>query len=160
MEEKLAEYRAKKRSQHLSTTVITANTEMDEASQQVPFTSGKLSEAKDPLIARRTPMDQEIDERKEKIATDPVSQKLWIVQLVLKTAIWLVMYAVFLKLEFGAVYFVISVIVFLVSSLRARRRKPNELSAYSVFNPNFEVLDGTFTAEQFDSQIRNGGMMR
>eukprot|EP01039_Chlorochromonas_danica_P005416 gene5416-5957_t len=34
-------------------------------------------------------------------------------------------------------------------------RKEGELSAYSVFNRNFERLPGTLDAEQFDAEIRH-----
>jgi hypothetical protein len=36
-------------------------------------------------------------------------------------------------------------------------RRRNQLSAYSVFNPNFEKLPGTFSAEDYDRQLRRGG---
>ena len=32
-------------------------------------------------------------------------------------------------------------------------KKDGELSAYSVFNPNCEQLEGTFTAEQFEREL-------
>uniref|UniRef100_A0A7S2WSL2 SAYSvFN domain-containing protein n=1 Tax=Mucochytrium quahogii TaxID=96639 RepID=A0A7S2WSL2_9STRA len=36
-------------------------------------------------------------------------------------------------------------------------RKDGSLSAYSVFNKGFKKLPGTFTAEEFDQQMRSGG---
>ena len=30
------------------------------------------------------------------------------------------------------------------------------MSAYSVFNPNCESIDGTLTAQQFEREIRHG----
>ena len=35
-------------------------------------------------------------------------------------------------------------------------RKAGEMSAYSVFNPNCESIDGTLTAQQFEREIRHG----
>jgi len=40
---------------------------------------------------------------------------------------------------------VLFILLFLWDSLDRRRR--NELSAYSVFNPNFEKIQGTFSGE-------------
>jgi hypothetical protein len=40
-----------------------------------------------------------------------------------------------------------------------RRRRRNELSAYSVFNPNFEKIQGTFSGEDYDRQLRRGGVL-
>ena len=37
------------------------------------------------------------------------------------------------------------------------RRDGENMSAYSVFNPNCERLTGTFTAEDFDRNMRRGG---
>jgi len=39
---------------------------------------------------------------------------------------------------------------------RSDTRKPGELSAYSVFNPSQEKIEGTFDAEQFDKGLRTG----
>ncbi|CAF3912043.1 unnamed protein product [Rotaria sp. Silwood1] len=65
-------------------------------------------------------------------------------------------YRIFIRLEFGAIYFIISLLYLMWSSLGSRRRR-NQLSAYSVFNPNFEKIQGTFSAEDYDRQLRRGG---
>ena len=39
---------------------------------------------------------------------------------------------------------------------RTGPRQRNTLSAYSVFNPNQERIDGTFTTEQFEKELRFG----
>ena len=36
------------------------------------------------------------------------------------------------------------------------KRGPRELSAYSVFNRNLEKLDGTFTSEQWERELKYG----
>ena len=43
-------------------------------------------------------------------------------------------------------------------SMTIRAPGDNAPSAYSVFNDNCERLDGTFTAEQFEKQMRHGFM--
>lgn len=75
----------------------------------------------------------------------------------LKILLWLLVWGFFIEVEFGLVYFVLSGFVFIVMSLRGgRKRESGELSAYSVFNKNFEVIDGTLSAEQFDRELRYG----
>ena len=75
---------------------------------------------------------------------------------ILKVAFWFSLWMFFIKIEFGAVFFAVSLILILYFSMTNSRDK-NDLSAYSVFNENFERLDGTFTAEQFDKSLRRGG---
>jgi len=87
-------------------------------------------------------------------------QNLYSFNGILKAALWFSLWMFFVKIECGAVYFVISLILILYFSMKDSERGDGELSAYSVFNKNFERLDGTFTAEQFDNQIRRGGGLR
>ena len=75
---------------------------------------------------------------------------------VLKAVLWILLWGFFIEVGFGAVYFVTSLLFFIVVSLRGSRRKPWEPSAYSVFNPNFETIQGTLTAEQFERELRYG----
>ncbi len=74
----------------------------------------------------------------------------------LKCLLWCILQALFIEIEFGVIFFIASCLFFMVVSLKGSRRKPNELSAYSVFNKNFERIEGTLTAEQFDKEIRHG----
>ena len=82
--------------------------------------------------------------------------RLYGINGILKIALWFSLWMFFIKIEFGAVFFAISLIIVLYFSMNNSRNK-DELSAYSVFNENFERLDGTFTAEQFDKSLRKGG---
>lgn len=75
----------------------------------------------------------------------------------LKILLWLLIWGFFIEVEFGAVYLVASGLLFIVLSLRGgRKREPGELSAYSVFNKNFEAIEGTLSAEQFEKELRYG----
>ncbi|XP_013192132.2 SAYSvFN domain-containing protein 1 [Amyelois transitella] len=69
---------------------------------------------------------------------------------------WLTLYYFFLKLQFGAVFFVISALVGIYLNTRTRPKKKGEVSAYSVFNENCVSIDGTLKAEQFEREIRYG----
>lgn len=61
--------------------------------------------------------------------------------------IWYSLYRLFLKYNFGAVYFMITIIVLIFLNLG--QRKPGELSAYSVFNPNHERILGSMSNNNF-----------
>ena len=74
----------------------------------------------------------------------------------LKVAFWSLLWGFFIEVGFGAVFFITSLLYFIIVSLRGSRRKPWEPSAYSVFNENFETIDGTLTAEQFERELRYG----
>ncbi|KAM6905872.1 SAYSvFN domain-containing protein 1-like [Lycodopsis pacificus] len=72
----------------------------------------------------------------------------------LKVLLWLVLIGVFVELEFGLPFFVISLFYWLYQGLRSpAAREPGELSAYSVFNPDCQPLLGTLTTEQLDSEM-------
>lgn len=64
---------------------------------------------------------------------------------------WLMAQWYFSYIEFGLVFFVSSLFIFLFTNLG--RRKSGELSAYSVFNPHCERLPGTLTAEHFETDL-------
>lgn len=68
--------------------------------------------------------------------------------------IWLLIYVAALQFQFGIVFVIATGFYLLWISLGTKKRKnPNELSAYSVFNPNCERLLGQTTAEQFENEI-------
>ncbi|XP_071784561.1 uncharacterized protein [Asterias amurensis] len=75
----------------------------------------------------------------------------------LKLILWLVLFALFLHLEFAAVFVIATFFYIIYATLETRRaRAPGEPSAYSVFNPNCEQIDGTLTAEQFEQELKYG----
>ena len=66
---------------------------------------------------------------------------------------WATIYAIAVQLKFGAVYFILSCLVGIYLNTRTGKRKKDEISAYSVFNPNVESIDGTLKAEQLERQF-------
>jgi hypothetical protein len=76
--------------------------------------------------------------------------------LLLKVTLWLILWGLFIEIGFGAVYFVLSILLFVYFNTGTGPKKGDGPSAYSVFNPNCERLDGTFTAEQFERELRYG----
>ncbi|CAH1985614.1 unnamed protein product [Acanthoscelides obtectus] len=67
---------------------------------------------------------------------------------------WGILYAVFIQLQFGTVFLIVSCLVGMY--LNTGTKAPGEVSAYSVFNPDCESIDGTLKAEQFEREIRYG----
>ena len=76
--------------------------------------------------------------------------------LLLKALIWVCGLLFFAHHEFGSVYFLASIPVLVWCSMEEWKRGPGELSAYSVFNKNQERLDGQFTSEQWEKELRYG----
>lgn len=70
--------------------------------------------------------------------------------------LWVTLYVIALKYEFGAVYFVLSALIFICLNTRSGPKRRGEPSAYSVFNPNCEAIEGTLDASQFEKEIRYG----
>jgi hypothetical protein len=68
--------------------------------------------------------------------------------------LWATLFYICIILEFGSAYLVCSLLYFLWRSTgTGRKRDPNALSAYSVFNPNCEAIHGTVTAEQLAREM-------
>lgn len=75
----------------------------------------------------------------------------------LKLLLWACLLGFFMQVGFAAVYLLISLFYLMYASMKYRSRR-NGPSAYSVFNEGCERIDGTFTAEQFEKQLRHGTM--
>lgn len=73
--------------------------------------------------------------------------------LFLKILLWMSLWRIFIELQFGAVFFAVSALIFIYFNTRTGKSKSKTLSAYSVFNPNCERLQGTITAEQFEREL-------
>lgn len=54
--------------------------------------------------------------------------------------------------------FLLVVSVYLIWAFGFSARKSGEVSAYNVFNKNFETIQGTFNAEKLEKSMRRGGM--
>ncbi|XP_063831238.1 SAYSvFN domain-containing protein 1 [Ostrinia nubilalis] len=90
------------------------------------------------------------------IEEQPESWQYFTIKWAIVGIVWLALFIVFLKIQFGAVFFVISVLVGICINTRTRPKKRGEVSAYSVFNENCVSIDGTLKAEQFEREIRYG----
>ncbi|XP_077198133.1 SAYSvFN domain-containing protein 1 isoform X2 [Paroedura picta] len=73
----------------------------------------------------------------------------------LKFLLWLVLLGLFVELEFGLPYFVLSMFYWIYVGTRGPgERQSGEKSAYSVFNPGCEAIQGTLTAEQLERELQ------
>ena len=86
--------------------------------------------------------EQDLEEEKEVFWT-----KLDWVILAVKVLVYVSLQVLFIKLEFGAVFFLASGVLFMWQSLENRKRRAGEKSAYSVFNPGCEAIHGTLKSE-------------
>jgi hypothetical protein len=78
--------------------------------------------------------------------------KLLVCVLLLAVAVELAVVPIYI---IGLVFFA----MYETTEANAHKRRPGQKSAYSVFNKNFEKLQGTFDAEQIDAQYRTGRLM-
>ena len=101
----------------------------------------------------RPEQDKEQDGEEISEPPSPPGKVGWLL-LALKFLLWLIVWLIFIELQFGAVFFTLSALVFVYINTRTGRgSKKESLSAYSVFNQNCERLQGTITAEQFEAEL-------
>ena len=87
---------------------------------------------------------------------EPNEQVLFRFILFLKLLLWILLWGFFIQIEFGTVFFFVSLFYWVYVSMQSGTRKPWEPSAYSVFNENCEAIDGTLNAEQFERELKFG----
>ncbi|NXH15554.1 SMDC1 protein, partial [Bucco capensis] len=84
----------------------------------------------------------------------PAPVPVWARPLLLKVLLWAVLLALFVELELGLPYFVLSLLYWMYACTRGpAERRQGELSAYSVFNPGCAAIAGTLTAEQLEREL-------
>lgn len=102
------------------------------------------TETENPLITHQMDLP-EVQEQ------TPKEFRIKLIKIILKFILWATLFALFIKLEFGIVYFVCSLLVIICLNTNVGKRGP--ISAYSVFNPNLERLQGQITAEQLERSL-------
>ncbi|KAH0810530.1 hypothetical protein MTP99_000263 [Tenebrio molitor] len=152
MEQKLAEYRARKaREAKIS--------EVRESTKK--FFSGlwKSRERANPVEEALLPPEDAPEEASSVCSDDDTVNCCSYVDLfyyLLWFVLWVIVYVVFIEFQFGTVFLVVSGLIFMYVNTRTGPRRSGEVSAYSVFNKNCESIDGTLKAEQFEREIRYG----
>ncbi|XP_068619134.1 SAYSvFN domain-containing protein 1 [Battus philenor] len=161
LEAQLKEYRARRRRQYLADNVNDKleNSEdmtMDQEKQEEEVV---LLQNEEVQPTRKILIQSEEDVLSEVRELDNATQESWTyftVKWTIYFIIWLTIYIISLKLEFGAVYFVFSVLIGIYLNTRTGPKKKGEVSAYSVFNENCTSIEGTLNAEQLVKEIMYG----
>ncbi|XP_072543821.1 SAYSvFN domain-containing protein 1 [Salminus brasiliensis] len=161
MEQKLAEFRARRR----------AEMKTEKNAQQE--TKETLTESRQPVVesdTRDSPKEAQKPKQKEEktqakdgpdwLLDSALGRWLGVQRLaftnltLLKVLLWLVLLGLFSELDFGLPFFLLSLFYWLYEGLRSPTvRQPGELSAYSVFNPDCQPILGTLTAEQLEGEM-------
>lgn len=158
IEQRLSEFRARKVQKKSLSTPSTA-----------PFFRGLRNAFSNPIVVDESSMSNiSLEDEENQLLSEPESvqaplpdkwnQNLTWLGLSLKVLLWLVLWGLAIEFGFGAIYFILASLVVIYKNTRSSPKKKDELSAYSVFNPDCQRLDGTLTAEQFENEIRYGGM--
>ncbi|KAL0110586.1 hypothetical protein PUN28_013878 [Cardiocondyla obscurior] len=158
VKEKLEAYRRKKRKEEMikSMKSVMANIFSWNRENRIEKLDDKLTGDEQVKL-----LEQSVDIQEENIQEEDVQDNveksqgtmLNYVIYSLYIAVWITLYIIALKYEFGAVYFVLSALLFVCLNTRSGPKKRGELSAYSVFNPNCEAIEGTLDASQFEREI-------
>lgn len=99
------------------------------------------------------------DDEDEPISTEPLwksalaSLKGLGVKAYCILAVWAALYWVAVQVEFGVVYFVVSLLLLVYTSMGSSDGKEEKTSAYSVFNKHGKQLPGTFTTQSLESSF-------
>ena len=78
------------------------------------------------------------------------------VRLLVQLALWGCVGAIFVELGFGLVYLLVSALVAVFLSTSTGQRARDRLSPYSVFNPHFEEITGTYNADTVAKSLNLG----
>lgn len=161
IEEKLAKFREKKNEEKLierkkqkyfnfKISDIFSFSNNEKASCNKQNESNQIVKRRNLIKPKESPplLINEIEETPE---AEPEELKFKILKIFLKFLLWFILLTIFIKLEFGLVYFVCSLLVIIY--LNTNVGKKSKVSAYSVFNPNFERIQGTVTAEQLERNL-------
>ncbi|XP_074593504.1 SAYSVFN motif domain containing 1 [Brevipalpus obovatus] len=101
-------------------------------------------------------------EDEEYIEEEEEDEFIWtrkdIFSMICKALFYLVLQAIAFMHEFGAVFFIISLLIFICTNLSDRPRLEGEPSAYSVFNDDFEPIQGTVDAATLQNQLFFGSL--
>ncbi|KAG8546337.1 hypothetical protein GDO81_019205 [Engystomops pustulosus] len=164
MEQRLAEFRARKAK--IQTKPVESNSG-EGGTGSGPRTKTLIQKAKDQILSacnkwrNPEPAAQAMSQARTEVLSvmageaEPVDSSMWKVVLLLKVLLWLALLGLFVELEFGLAYFLLSMFYWLYEGTRRPgRRKEGEKSAYSVFNPGCEAIQGTLTAEQFERELQ------
>ncbi|XP_012060829.1 PREDICTED: uncharacterized protein LOC105624079 [Atta cephalotes] len=161
VKERLEAYRRKKRKQEMMESIKSVMRNIFSWNREIRIEKFEESMKEEQVKLCKQSVDveedvQEIDVQEEDNTQESQSTVLKRVIYLLYFLLWATLYMIALEYEFGAVYFVLSALIFICLNTRSGPKRRGEPSAYSVFNPNCEAIEGTLDASQFEKEIRYG----
>ncbi|XP_011860174.1 PREDICTED: SAYSvFN domain-containing protein 1 [Vollenhovia emeryi] len=163
VKERLEAYRRRKRREEMMQSVKSVMKNIFSWNRQsgIERSIGESTSDEQVQLCEQSVDVQEEDVQEENVQAEDSTQEsqrtvLNQVIYLLYFLLWATLYVIALEYEFGAVYFVLSALVFICLNTRSGPKQRGELSAYSVFNPNCEAIEGTLDASQFEKEIRYG----
>ncbi|XP_034176807.1 SAYSVFN motif domain containing 1 [Osmia lignaria lignaria] len=152
IKDKIDAYRRQKRKEKMTESIKNA------IHNVLPWNRNKTA-TESPLLPP-TNDSEDVQDMESTCSDDSTDQSqcsvLTTVTYLLYFLLWATLYIIAIEFEFGAVYFVLSTLVFIWLNTGSKPKKPGELSAYSVFNPDCKAIEGTLDASQFEREIRYG----
>ncbi|XP_018324312.1 SAYSvFN domain-containing protein 1 [Agrilus planipennis] len=119
---------------------------------KTPYTNRQNDSTSDPDVTESACSessvldDCDMEWNQKNITTSIIYYVLWFL-------LWVTLFAVFIELGFGIIYLIISAIIGMYINTRTDPKRPDEVSAYSVFNKNCESIDGTLKAEHLERDL-------
>nr|CAD7397716.1 unnamed protein product [Timema poppensis] len=158
MEEKLAEYRARKRKGEM-TSVKNPMLKFELPSHHEKTYEAQEKEPISPSSVCSSDTDSLLKDNEDLITTEdpsiscPTMSMLTLATRVLYIVLWATVLLIAMHYQFALVYTIISAICLIYMNTRTGPKKIGEVSAYSVFNPNCKPIHGTLTAEQLEREM-------
>ncbi|XP_014477557.1 PREDICTED: uncharacterized protein LOC106745982 [Dinoponera quadriceps] len=162
VEEKLKEYRRKKYKEEITESLKAAignvfpwnrNTETEKSVEEsAEKKEVQLSKEPQDIQDIEDDLDIWMENNTQKSENIVITRITYILYFIL----WIILYIIAIEYEFGAVYFILSTLIFIWLNTKSEPKQQGELSAYSVFNPNCEAIEGTLDASQFEKEIKYG----
>ena len=150
IKERLNAYRRQKRREEMTESIKTTM-------QNILLWSGNRM-TDDQLLVASTKDEEDVQDTESTCSDDSEHRPsqctvLKAVTYLLYFLLWTTLYIIAIEFEFGAIYFIASTFTFIWLNTRTRPKKPGELSAYSVFNPNCKSIEGTLNSSQMEKEV-------
>ncbi|XP_032676920.1 uncharacterized protein LOC116846768 isoform X1 [Odontomachus brunneus] len=161
VKEKLKEYRRKKYKEEITESIKVTignvlpwnrNCETEKLVEESTKQEEKVQLCEKPQDIQENDQDTWLENNVQKSKSTVITTVIYILYFML----WVILYVIAIEYEFGAVYFILSTLIFIWLNTRSEPKQQGEPSAYSVFNPNCEAIEGTLDASQFEREIRYG----
>lgn len=152
IKDKLEAYRRQKRKAEMTESIKYA------INNVLPWNGNKTPTDSTVLLATNDVEDvEDVESNSSDDSTDQSQcSVLTAVTNLLYFLLWVTLYIIAIKYEFGAIYFILTMLIFIWLNTGTKRKKPGELSAYSVFNPNCKPIEGALDASRLEQEIRYG----